>query len=302
MNDPAFVHLNDRGVIRIAGPDAREFLQGLVSGDVSTVTPNQGIWSAFLTAQGKYLFDFFIAEIAEDGGALVLDCEGERHLEFFKKLSMYKLKANVEVSDETDNLSVFAVFGDGALSALGLAGGAGSSAPFAGGVAFVDPRLEKAGARIIAENKLAEDALNNANIKKTDINNYNHLRISLGLPDGSRDMTVDRALLLENGFEELGGVSFEKGCYIGQEVTARTKYRGLVKKRLFPVSIEGPAPEPGTAITSGERDVGEMKSSVGDIGLALIKVENISDTDKLMAGGASIKPTVPDWMIIGKPE
>ncbi|MCK5167267.1 MAG: folate-binding protein YgfZ, partial [Rhodospirillaceae bacterium] len=253
-------------------------------------------------AQGKYLFDFFIAEIAEDGGALVLDCEGERHLEFFKKLSMYKLKANVEVSDETDNLSVFAVFGDGALSALGLAGGAGSSAPFAGGVAFVDPRLEKAGARIIAENKLAEDALDNANIKKTDINNYNHLRISLGLPDGSRDMTVDRALLLENGFEELGGVSFEKGCYIGQEVTARTKYRGLVKKRLFPVSIEGPAPEPGTAITSGERDVGEMKSSVGDIGLALIKVENISDTDKLMAGGASIKPTVPDWMIIGKPE
>ena len=302
MNDTAFVHLNDRGIIRIAGPDAREFLQGLVSGDVSTVSPSRGIWSAFLTAQGKYLFDFFIAEIAEDGGALVLDCEGGRHLELFKKLSMYKLKANVEVSDETDNLSVFTVFGDDALNLLGLTGSVGSSAPFAGGVAFVDPRLEKAGARIIAEKKLAIDALADANIKNADVIDYDHLRIGLGLPDGSRDMTVDRALLLENGFEELGGVSFEKGCYIGQEVTARTKYRGLVKKRLFPVSIEGPAPEPGTIITSGDREVGEMKSNANDIGLALIRVENISDIDGLVAGNASIKPMVPDWMVIERPE
>ena len=300
MNNPAFVHLSDRGVIRIAGPDAHEFLQGLVSGDVSTVTPGHGIWSAFLTAQGKYLFDFFIAEIAEDGGALVLDCEGGRHRELFKKLSMYKLKAEVEVSDETDNLSVLAVFADGALSALGLTGGVGSSMPFAGGVAFIDPRLEQAGGRIIAAKKLAEDALADAGIKKADVSDYEHLRISLGLPDGSRDMTIDRALLLENGFEELGGVSFEKGCYIGQEVTARTKYRGLVKKRLLPVSIEGPTPEPGTIITSGEREVGEMKSNAGDIGLALIRVDSISANDKLMAENATLTPTVPGWVVIGQ--
>ncbi|MCK5167115.1 MAG: folate-binding protein YgfZ, partial [Rhodospirillaceae bacterium] len=249
---------------------------------------------------GKYLFDFFIAEIAEDGGALVLDCEGARHRELFKKLSMYKLKADVEVSDETDNLSVLAVFADGALSALGLTGGVGSSMPFAGGVAFIDPRLEQAGGRIIAAKKLAEDALADAGIKKADISDYEHLRISLGLPDGSRDMTIDRALLLENGFEELGGVSFEKGCYIGQEVTARTKYRGLVKKRLFPVSIDGPIPEPGTIITSGEREVGEMKSNAGDIGLALIRVDSISANDKLMAENATLTPTVPGWVVIGQ--
>ena len=299
MNDPAFIHLSDRGIIRIAGPDAHEFLQGLVSGDVAKVAPNHGIWSAFLSAQGKYLFDFFVVEIND---AILLDCEGGRYKELFKKLSMYKLKADVEISDETDNLSVFAVFGNDAAGALGISGGAGAAAPFAAGIGFIDPRLEQMGGRIIAEKKLAEDALADANIKKADIGSYDHLRISLGLPDGSRDMTVDRALLLENGFEELGGVSFEKGCYIGQEVTARTNYRGLVKKRVFPVSIDGPAPEPGTIITSGEREVGEMKSSETHIGLALIRVENISGNGELMAGSAVIKPTVPEWMVMAQPE
>ncbi|MDH3336086.1 MAG: folate-binding protein, partial [Rhodospirillaceae bacterium] len=141
-----------------------------------------------------------------------------------------------------------------------------------------------------------------AGFARTDVGSYDHLRITLGLPDGSRDMTVDRALLLENGFEELGGVSFEKGCYIGQEVTARTRYRGLVKKRLVPVSIDGPAPEPGTPIICDEREVGEMKSSEGDVGLALIRVENINDKTPLMADGVTLKPITPEWMVIREQE
>ena len=299
MSNLSFSQLNGRGIIKISGPDKREFLQGLVSGDVNNVTANNAIWSAFLSPQGKYLYDFFIGEI---DGALVLDCESERLGGFLKKLSMFKLKANVEISDETNNLSVFAAWGNGYESALGINPSPGTSAQFGGGIAFVDPRSEKIGTRIIAPEQMAIDAFAGAGFARTDVGSYDHLRITLGLPDGSRDMTVDRALLLENGFEELGGVSFEKGCYIGQEVTARTRYRGLVKKRLVPVSIDGPAPEPGTPIICDEREVGEMKSSEGDVGLALIRVENINDKTPLMADGVTLKPITPEWMVVREQE
>ncbi|MDH5771707.1 MAG: folate-binding protein [Rhodospirillaceae bacterium] len=299
MSNLSFSQLNGRGIIKISGPDAREFLQGLVSGDVNNVTANNAIWSAFLSPQGKYLYDFFIGEI---DGALVLDCERERLGGFLKKLSMFKLKAQVEISDETNNLSVFAAWGNGYENAIGITLSPGTSTQFGGGIAFVDPRSEKIGARIIAPEQTAMDALVVAGFASTDIGPYNHLRIKLGLPDGSRDMTVDRALLLENGFEELGGVSFEKGCYIGQEVTARTRYRGLVKKRLVPVLIDGPAPEPGTPIICDEREVGEMKSSEGDMGLALIRVESLNDEKPLIANGANLKPAVPEWVVIREQE
>ena len=300
MSNLSFAPLNNRGIIKISGPDAREFLQGLVSGDVQAVTGENAIWSAFLSPQGKYLYDFFICE-ADD--ALILDCERERLSEFLKKLVMFKLKAQVKISDETNNLSVFVVLGDGFENAIGMTPSPGSTVQFAGGVAFIDPRTEKIGARVIAPEQIAVDALLGAGFQSaTDIGPYNYLRIKLGLPDGSRDLTIDRALLLENGFEELGGVSFEKGCYIGQEVTARTRYRGLVKKRLVPVSIDGPTPEAGTPIMCDEREVGEMKSSEADVGLALIRVENLNDESPLIAGTAHLKPAIPEWMVIRKPE
>jgi len=299
MSNLSFSQLNSRGIIKISGPDKREFLQGLVSGDVNNVTANNAIWSAFLSPQGKYLYDFFVGEI---DGSLALDCERERLGSFLKKLSMFKLKARVEISDETNNLSVLAAWGNGYENAIGTNSSPGASTQFGGGIAFVDPRSEKIGARIIAPEQTAVDALIAAGFTHADIGPYNRLRIALGLPDGSRDMTVDRALLLENGFEELGGVSFEKGCYIGQEVTARTRYRGLVKKRLVPVSIDGPTPEPGTPIICDEREVGEMKSSEADMGLALIRVENLNDKNPLIANGASLKPIIPDWMVIREQE
>lgn len=299
MQELQFVHLSARGVMKITGPETTAFLQGLVSGDVTHVTAEHAIWAAFLSPQGKYLFDFFIADL---DGELVLDCEGERHKEFFKKLSMYKLKADVAVSLEDDNLAVLAAFGEGAGKALGLDENAGAAKSFGGGVAFVDPRIGDAGVRIIAPLDTALSALSDAGFTSAEFSAYEHLRIGLGLPDASRDMTIDRALLLENGFEELGGVSFEKGCYIGQEVTARTHYRGLVKKRLLPVSIEGGAVAPGTPLVLNDREVGEMKSSAGDIGLALIRTEYVDAQAHFQAGDAILTPTIPDWVKLHKPE
>jgi folate-binding protein YgfZ len=129
---------------------------------------------------------------------------------------------------------------------------------------------------------------------------YERLRLSLGVPDGSRDLVVERSTLLESGFEELRGVDFAKGCFVGQELTARMKYRGLVRKRLLPVDLNGPPPAPGTIIRHGEREVGEMRSSCGGHGLALLRLDRIAELAQsetpLLADATEVTPRKPDWV------
>src|SRR5438445_550675 len=125
---------------------------------------------------------------------------------------------------------------------------------------------------------------------------YDRRRLELGIPDGSRDLVVEKSILLESGFDELNGVDWQKGCYIGQELTARTKYRGLIKKRLMPVKINGPAPPPGTIVTADGREVGEMRSSRDGLGLALLRIEPVAQGKHLTAGDTTIRATRPGWM------
>jgi len=304
-SEASYLILEDRGVIALEGVDARDFLQGLISNDVNRVSANRAIWAALLTPQGKFLFDFFIAEMPGPNGALVLDCEAARLIELKKKLTLYKLRSRVEVRDASADFRVAAAFGDGALGALGLADTQGAAIAFGGGVAFTDPRLAKMGGRAILAGKDAEAALGRAGLKGAARADYDALRIPLGLPDGAKDMTPEKAILLENGFDELGGVDWNKGCYMGQELTARTKYRGLIKKRLMPVTIEGPAPEPGTPVLTGGKEAGEMRSSAGNIGLALMRLEHIDAAGagpRFTAGEATVTPRLADWMQIHKAE
>ena len=121
-------------------------------------------------------------------------------------------------------------------------------------------------------------------------------RLALGLPDGSRDMEAEKSLLLEAGFDELNGASWSKGCYMGQELTARTRYRGLVKRRLVPVTVEGALPAPGTPVFRGEAEVGTMRSGLGSQGMALLRLEAINAGAPLRCGGASLTPRLPAWM------
>ena len=125
---------------------------------------------------------------------------------------------------------------------------------------------------------------------------YDRLRLGLGVPDGSRDLVLEKSILLEAGFDELNGVDWQKGCYIGQELTARTKYRGLIKRRLLPIAIEGPVPAPGTVVTADGREVGEMRSSCDGIGLALLRIEPVVEGRPLRAGDTAIAATLPNWM------
>src|SRR5215472_9688945 len=292
MADASFVLLDDRGVLAVSGPDRRPFLQGLVSNDVDKVSPSAARYAALLTAQGKYLHDFMMTEAGE---SIWLDAEAARLSDLKRRLSIYRLRAKVALAERPE-LCVAAIFGPDAVAALGLPSTPGAARSFHSGVVFVDPRLAALGARAILPSVEARTSLADAGIAEVGFDGYDRLRLSLGISDGSRDLVLEKSILLESGFDELNGVDWQKGCYIGQELTARTKYRGLVKRRLMPVRIEGPSPSPGAVVTADGREVGEMRSSRDGLGLALLRIEKLREGERLAAGEATLVPLKPAWM------
>ncbi|HEY1432405.1 MAG TPA: folate-binding protein [Stellaceae bacterium] len=292
MADVNFVLLDDRGVLAVSGPDRRPFLQGLVSNDVDKVRSTAACYAALLTAQGKYLHDFMMVE---SGEAIWLDTQAARVGDLKRRLSMYRLRSKVLLEERSD-LCVAAIYGAVSSAAFDLPGEPGAARPFGSGVAFVDPRLAMLGVRAVLPREQARALLAGADIAEADFDSYDRLRLSLGIPDGDRDLVLEKSILLEAGFDELNGVDWQKGCYIGQELTARTKYRGLIKKRLMPVQITGPSPPPGSVVTAEGREVGEMRSNRDGLGLALLRIEPVREGRRLAAGEASLVPIRPAWM------
>lgn len=300
MTVPKALRLDDRSVIAVAGEDRLSFLQGLVSNDVRRVTAGRAIYAALLTAQGKYLFDFFIVDA---GDALWLDCEAARADALVRRLGIYRLRADVTITPLSDGFTVVAGFGPGAAAAVGLAGAdSGAAVALAHGVAFLDPRLPAAGLRCLLPAGDVPAFLADHGLAPASRDDFERHRLSLGLPDGSRDLIVERSLLLECGFDELNGVDWHKGCYVGQEVTARSKHRGLIRKRLVPVRLTGPLPSPGTPILQGERTVGEIRSGIEDMALALVQLDALalaqegSPESDLRAGESRVMAEVPEWV------
>ena len=295
MTDAGYVLLESRGVITVGGPDSADFLQGLISNDVRRVSPERAIWAALLTPQGKYLHDFFVTLI---GGVYHLDCERPRLMDLGQRLSRYKLRARIDLGI-AENHAVAVLPGAAALKKLGLSAEPGVARDLGGGVVYVDPRLAAAGARAVLSKDGAKATLQGLGFAAGTLDAYEQLRLDCGLPDGSRDMVVEKAILLESNFDELHGVDWNKGCYMGQELTARTKYRGLVKKRLLPVAIDGKAPAPGTQVLLDGKDAGEMRSAADGRGLALLRLEQLDRAlrgeGELRAGDAMLKPRKPDW-------
>jgi folate-binding protein YgfZ len=258
--------LTDRAVIAVTGDDRVAFLQGLVSNDVAAVAPDHAVWAALLTPQGKWLADFFMIA---DGDRLLLDCERGQAEMLVARLSRFRLRSKVVVA--ATDLRVYAAW---------------RGEPAAGSLAVRDPRLEAAGWRVLSE--IAREA--DATAAEWDVH-----RLSLGLPDGSRDLEAEKTVLLEAGFDELGGISWTKGCYMGQELTARTRYRGLLKRRLVPVSVVGEIPPPGTPVLRDGAEVGTMRSGRDGLGLAVLRLEALS-AGPLPCGGATLTPHIPAWM------
>jgi len=235
--------LANRSVIKIGGEDARSFLQGLITNDINKLSRDAALYAAMLTPQGKYLFDFMMYD---DGEAVLLDCEAARKDELLKRLNMYKLRAKVQIEDLPNHFVYSANEG------------------------FVDPRHAGLGKRIIAEGKN----------KSGDFAEYQRKRISLGVPD-SADFIPDKSFILQYRFEELNGVDFKKGCYVGQEVTARTKHRGTIRKSLYIVEGQGDLPQFGNEILDDGKVVGVMLGSERDAGLALCEIEAVEKNNKI---------------------
>ena len=264
--------LPNRGVVEISGDDRVKVLQGLVSNDVAKAGAGQAVWAALLTPQGKWLADFFI--IAE-GERLLLECERTQAPMIVQLLSRYRLRAQVALRDVSADFHVYVAWGE---------------APADGDIVVADPRLPEAGWRVLSPVSLATDA---------DADDWDSHRLALGLPDGSRDLETEKTVLLEAGFDELGGVSWSKGCYMGQELTARTKYRGLLKRRIVPVDVTGPLPAPDTPVLRDGVEVGTMRSGSGEAGLAVLRLDSLGAP--LRCGDATLTPRIPDWMRLPEP-
>jgi folate-binding protein YgfZ len=261
-----------RGVVEVTGEDRVAFLQGLVSNDVAAAAPGRAVFAALLTPQGKWLADFLILA---DGDRLLLDCEAAQVAMLVPRLSRFRLRSRVMLRDASAEFMVHAGWGDAALPADAIA------AP--------DPRLPEAGWRALAPAPLpGVDA---------DAAAWDRHRLALGLPEGSLDLVPEQSVLLEAGYDALHGISWSKGCYMGQELTARTKYRGLLKRRLVPVAVAGPLPEAGTPILSGGAEVGQMRSGRDGFGMALLRLEAL-DGRLLGCGAAGLTPRIPSWMVL----
>lgn len=244
MDKAQVVKLKNRGVIKITGPDRRSLLQNIVTNDITLLDQQDCVYTCLLSPQGKFLFDFFVTE---QDNTLFLDCEGgERAESLFKRLSMYKLRSDVTLDLDAD-ANVYAL----------LTGQGG----------YDDPRHPDMGRRCLFE---APDGA-----EETPYAEWDERRIRLCIPDGSRDMEPDKSTLLECHIDKLNGVSFEKGCYVGQELTARMHYRGLAKKHLYVVEGDN-LPESGETISADGKMIGEMRSRCGTLGLALLKDESVS--------------------------
>mgnify|MGYP000358380117 CR=1 FL=1 len=278
--------LPHRGILEIQGEDRASFLQGLITNDITLVTPERAIYAALLSPQGRFLYDFFIIEIE---GSYFLDVEKDRLEALLKKLNLYKLRSRVTLTPRFD-LTVFALWGEGIAPHLGLSEEMGRAHH---GI-FMDPRLLELGARALGERPPKD-------FQPRTPFDYDLHRLVLGVPEGGRDLIPEKAILLESGLDELNAISWTKGCYMGQELTARTKYRGLVRKRLFPVRIEGTIPTENVGIFSSGKEVGEMRTHNGSQGLALLRIEAVKDQEEFSWGRTCLRPYAPVWMRVNEP-
>jgi tRNA-modifying protein YgfZ len=278
--------LPDRGVAKVAGEDARLFLNGLLTADINKVSPQRAAFAALLTPQGKIIVDCIVAEApTEDGGGFFLDCPRALTSALVGKLNFYKLRAKVMVEDLSETLGVLAVWaGDGSTEY---------------GLGYADPRLPALGLRVMIPPHLAQEAAADLGAELVDAKHHEAHRIALGVPRGGLDFTYGDAFPHETDMDQLSGVDFAKGCYVGQEVVSRIEHRGSARTRIVPVAYEGFAPDAGAVVTASEKTVGTLGSTADGRGLAMLRLDRVADAMAeglpLVSGGATLRLIKPDW-------
>ena len=271
--------LSDRAVVRVSGPAAHGFLQGLITNDIDKAKPGGAIHAGLLTPQGKILFDFFVVPAAD---GFLLEIAKAKAGELAQRLGFYKLRAQVEIAEDPS-------------FAVAAAWGAPPRLPD-GAIAYADPRLSALGLRILLQ---AEADARNLGCTIAAEDEYHAHRIALGVPEGGRDYAFGDAFPHEAMFDRLAGVDFDKGCFIGQEVVSRMEHRGIARKRIVGVEGEGPLPPSGTEITAGGAPVGTLGSVSEHSGLALLRLDRAEEAKAaglpLRAGEVTVDLRIPAW-------
>jgi tRNA-modifying protein YgfZ len=271
--------LDDRGLVRVAGADARKLLNGLLTNDLDKLDTQPAVFAGLLSPQGKILFDFFVVKAGAD--SLLLDVAQASAEALVKRLTMYKLRAAVTIEAAPVDLVVAAAWGDAVRVPAGV-------------IAYPDPRLAALGQRLVTPaGRLAEMPATSA-----DPTAYHAHRIALGVPEGGRDYAFADAFPHEALFDQLHGVDFEKGCYVGQEVVSRMEHRGTARNRIVPV--HGTAPlTTGSPVTAGAASLGLIGSVSGRNGLATIRLDRAHEAaakgDPVVAGDVALTLSKPDW-------
>ena len=274
----------DRSILSIEGPEAGHFLHNLVTADITGLSPGEARYTALLTPQGKILFDFFV--FRDETDTFLIDCATSQSAELMKRLMFYKLRSKVTIS-----LTQYAA-------------GVSLGEPDAI-LRYVDPRLALIGWRFVLQqhNKSIEYSRDIPIadwrfIRQRDLGaiGYDNARISLGLADSDADLGSGEYFPHEANLDQLGGVDFAKGCYVGQEVVSRMEHRGTARSRILPIELDGEAPAKGTEIRAGEKLIGTMLSSSGALGLALLRLDRLGEaTGPLLTGGVSLRVLKPRW-------
>jgi folate-binding protein YgfZ len=285
--------LIDRGVIRVSGEDARDFLQNLVTNDMDAVTPERAGYGALLTPQGKIICDFLIVALSgEDGGGFLLDTPLLQVPDLMKRLKLYKLRAKVTLQDLSEHSTV-------------LASADGAPLPADAGLVYDDPRLPELGQRAVV------DAAGVEPLVDAEPEAYHARRVTLGVPAGGRDFVYGDTFPHEALLDQLGGVSFKKGCYIGQEVVSRMQHRGTARTRVVPVVFDdGIATETGAQATAGGKPLGTIGSAAGGKALAMLRLDRLADAlgagETPLGGGLAFrlaeKPGFIRFPFPGEPE
>jgi len=278
--------LPDRGVVKVAGADARTFLNGLFTTDVAQMTPAAAKFAALLTPQGKVIVDCIVAEApAVDGGGFFLDCPKALAQDFMRKLNFYKLRAKVIVEDLSEMLGVMAVWDGTGDTEYGLV--------------YSDPRVPALGQRVMLPPHLAQKAADELGAQVVDASEYEAHRIALGVPRGGLDFMYGDAFPHETDMDQLNGVDFGKGCYVGQEVVSRMEHRGNARTRIVSFTTEHHSPDVGIPVMAGEKQVGTTGSAAGQRGLAMLRLDRYADAlaagTPITAGGIALQPTKPEW-------
>jgi folate-binding protein YgfZ len=284
--------LPDRGVVKVTGETARAFLNGLLTADIDKVTPGHAAYAGLLTPQGKIIADGIVAQAPdEDGGGFFIDVPRALAPALTEKLNFYKLRAKVLNEDLSETLGVLAAWDGEGDSEYGLV--------------YRDPRLPALGLRMMVPPHLAQDAAGDLGASLVDADEYDRHRIALGVPRGGSDFLYNDAFPHEADMDQLGGVDFKKGCYVGQEIVSRMEHRGTARSRVVPADYHGAAPATGVTVEAGGKEIGMFGSAADGKGLALLRLDRASDAlaagHGLVAGGVPITLRKPDWARFAMP-